>query len=176
MAASSADAMRSMAMRYGPRKGPVVDSTVACRRTATAAGPPPGEPRLRHLLLLVRGHGGCQRPRLLLCLTGADDAVRALVDDHQRLADPLLLVGLHERLRHRHESCGVAGLLDGELLRPAHGVGHLGVLGKRARASSLSMAHLLLPVGAIASGGREGFGGGGGKRVFGAHGALRLDL
>jgi hypothetical protein len=39
--------------------------------------------------------------------------LRALVDDQQRL-------------RRRH---GVAGLLDGELLHPAHGVGHLGVLG-----------------------------------------------
>jgi hypothetical protein len=37
---------------------------------------------------------------------------------------------------------------------------------KRARTSSLSTAHLLLSVGAIASGGREGFGGGGGKEGF----------
>jgi hypothetical protein len=29
MVASSAEAMRSTAARYGPRKGPVVDSTVA---------------------------------------------------------------------------------------------------------------------------------------------------
>jgi hypothetical protein len=38
--------------------------------------------------------------------------------------------------------------------------------GKRARASSVSTAHLLLSVGAIASGGREGFDGGGGKEGF----------
>jgi hypothetical protein len=56
---------------------------------------------------------------------GADDTVRALVDDHQRLADPLL-ISLHERLRRR----GVTRLLDDELLRLAHGVGHLGVLGE----------------------------------------------
>jgi hypothetical protein len=55
--------------------------------------------------------------------------VRAPVDDQQRLADPLLLVGLHERLCRRHER-GVARLLDGELLRPSHSVGHLGVLGE----------------------------------------------
>jgi hypothetical protein len=54
--------------------------------------------------------------------------LRALVDDQQRLVDPLLLVGLHELLRRRHERRGVAGLLDGELLRPAHGIGHLGIL------------------------------------------------
>jgi hypothetical protein len=35
-------------------------------------------------------------------MTGADDVVRALVDDHQRLADPLLLVGLRERLCRHH--------------------------------------------------------------------------
>jgi hypothetical protein len=39
--------------------------------------------------------------------------------------------------------------------------------GKRDRASSLSTTHLLLSVGAMASGGREGFGSDGGKRVFG---------
>jgi hypothetical protein len=61
-------------------------------------------------------------------VTGADDAVRVLVDDHQRLADPLLLVGLHERLCRRHERHGVARLLGSELFRPAHVVGHLGVL------------------------------------------------
>jgi hypothetical protein len=74
---------------------------------------------LNHLLLPVRGHGSCQRPRLLLRLTGADDAARTLVDNQQRLADPLLLVGLHERLHRRHERRGVTGLLDGELLCPA---------------------------------------------------------
>jgi hypothetical protein len=56
--------------------------------------------------------------------------LRPLVDDHQRLADPLLFVGLHERLRRRHERRGVVRLLDGELFRPAHGVRHLGVLGE----------------------------------------------
>jgi hypothetical protein len=45
--------------------------------------------------------------------------------------------------------------------------------GKQARASSLSAAYLLLSVGAIASGGREGFGGSGGKRDFGVHGGVR---
>jgi hypothetical protein len=54
--------------------------------------------------------------------------LRALVDDQQCLADPLLLVGQRERLRRRHERRRVIGLLDGELLRPAHGVGHLGIL------------------------------------------------
>jgi hypothetical protein len=32
---------------------------------------------LHHLLVLVRGHGGCQRPRILIRLTGADDAAHA---------------------------------------------------------------------------------------------------
>jgi hypothetical protein len=54
--------------------------------------------------------------------------LRALVDDHQRLADPLLLVGLHERLCRCHERRGVARLLDGELFRPVHGIRHLSVL------------------------------------------------
>jgi hypothetical protein len=32
---------------------------------------------LHHLLLLLRGHGGCQRPRLPLCLLRANGAARA---------------------------------------------------------------------------------------------------
>jgi hypothetical protein len=46
------------------------------------------------------------------------------------IAEPLLLLALGGRLHRRHEGHRFSWLLAGELLRPAHGVRHLLVLGE----------------------------------------------
>jgi hypothetical protein len=77
---------------------------------------------LQYLLLLVRRHRRCQRPRLLLRLPRPGGRARAAVHDLERLAEPLGLLCLHDRLRRCHERRCVARLLAGQLLRPAHGL------------------------------------------------------
>jgi hypothetical protein len=57
-------------------------------------------------------------------------ALRAPVDNQERLIDPLLLLGLHDRLRCSHERRGIVRLLAGKLFRPAYGVHYFGVLGE----------------------------------------------
>jgi hypothetical protein len=77
--------------------------------------------------------------------------MRAPVDDQERLADSLLLLDLHDRLRRRHERRDITRLLAGELSAQRMASATSTSLGKRARASSLSTTHLLLSVGAMTS-------------------------
>jgi hypothetical protein len=144
---------------YGPRKGPAVDSTVAmstdCAYSRAAAWRSASSATFitsfswYTAMAAASAHASssaCLEPTML----------RAPVDDQEHLADPLLLLGLHDRLRRCHERCGIVWLLTGEFSCRRIASTTSAYSRKRARASSLSTVHLVLSVGAMTSSGRVG--------------------